>query len=55
MPLVECPRCNEADERPFGHNVCGLCECRFWVRPGRKPFVPENEKRITEEAAPSAE
>jgi hypothetical protein len=29
--LIECPRCNEADERSLGFNRCGLCECTFVV------------------------
>jgi late competence protein required for DNA uptake (superfamily II DNA/RNA helicase) len=31
-PLIECPRCGEADERNEGTNQCGLCECRFFVQ-----------------------
>ena len=34
MKLIERPRCDEADERSDGLNVCGLCECRFTVREG---------------------
>ena len=32
---VECPRCGEADRRSLGMNVCGLCECEFFVEPKR--------------------
>lgn len=30
-PPMECPRCNETDARSIGMNVCGLCECHFYV------------------------
>jgi hypothetical protein len=29
--LIDCPRCNEGDERAIGVNVCGLCGCTFIV------------------------
>lgn len=29
--FIDCPNCNEGDERNLGLNVCGLCECRFVV------------------------
>jgi hypothetical protein len=35
MDIIECPRCDEGDERHDGLNVCGLCECRFTVRRGQ--------------------
>lgn len=31
QPEIECPRCGEADERAWGVNRCGLCECQFLV------------------------
>lgn len=34
---IECPRCGEADQRADGVNVCGLCECRFFVQPNVLP------------------
>lgn len=44
---IECPRCNEADERSVGMNRCGLCECEFFVAsngavyaPRRRPLPP---------------
>jgi hypothetical protein len=45
--IVECPRCNEGDERRLGMNACPLCECRFWVRPDGSLFIPEESRRIT--------
>jgi hypothetical protein len=48
--IVDCPGCGEGDERHFGINVCGLCECRFWVRAGRPVFVPATAKRIPQES-----
>lgn len=48
--IVECPRCDEADYRGLGVNVCGLCECQFWVTQDGKaiphsftPHVREDE------------
>lgn len=39
--LIECPRCDEGDERPFGFNRCNLCECTFLVaRNGATKIVP---------------
>jgi len=32
---IDCPRCDEGDERSEGLNVCGLCECRFYVKDGK--------------------
>jgi len=29
--IIDCPNCNEGDDRSLGMNVCGLCECRFVV------------------------
>lgn len=54
--IVECPRCNEADERSLGENRCGLCECRFVVRVGGQVFSPEHSRRIANvRNAPCAE
>lgn len=34
MPIIECPRCDEGDERHEGRNRCGLCEYTFTVKNG---------------------
>jgi hypothetical protein len=40
MAEIECPRCDEADERVQGVNKCGLCECEFYVgHTGKVMFV----------------
>lgn len=48
--LIECPKCNEADERYFGLNRCGLCECEFLVsRNGAVDFpLPGRLKALKE-------
>jgi hypothetical protein len=28
---MDCPRCGEGDNRHFGMNRCGLCECEFFI------------------------
>jgi len=38
-PIIDCPRCDEGDERSIGLNVCGLCGCRFTV--GRRSHLSE--------------
>lgn len=43
---VDCPRCNEGDDRKLGMNICPLCECRFWVRPDGTLFIPDESRRI---------
>lgn len=40
IPLLECPRCDEADFRAIGPNVCGLCGFRFFVK-RKVPLVAE--------------
>jgi hypothetical protein len=30
--FIDCPNCNEGDERTPGMNRCGLCECQFSVQ-----------------------
>jgi hypothetical protein len=39
-PVVECPRCNETDERAIGMNRCGLCECEFFVACNGSAYAP---------------
>lgn len=31
IPIVDCPRCGEGDDRSIGMNRCGLCEYEFFV------------------------
>lgn len=47
--LIECPKCNEADERPVGMNRCGLCECEFFVASNGSAYAPAKRPRDLEE------
>jgi transposase-like protein len=40
MAIIDCPRCNEGDERPEGQNRCGHCEYTFTVRDGKLVALP---------------
>lgn len=44
--IVDCPKCGEGDERAVGLNVCGLCECRFYVKGGRATLDSPFYRRI---------
>jgi hypothetical protein len=46
VPLIECPRCDEADERHVGLNRCNLCECEFYVaRTGYIERIPSAKEQ----------
>jgi hypothetical protein len=40
--IVDCPKCNEGDYRYVGINVCGLCECKFYVKGGHVILHPDS-------------
>lgn len=50
--LIECPRCDEADERHVGMNKCPLCECEFFVACNGAAYSPRKKIRPRDLNAP---